>query len=301
MITTLALLVLLFLGEFLNCDAPRSEVGITTSVLLPEVDGHEGRKNEGHGEGGNEKTVALEIAGSIGLAVGETSDGTTKVTKTNVHGNTNGTFGGSTNVVSVPGDTHGDVGVDTACREEGTSVLNTRSRGGNQHDETDDTNHTEEDHIRATSLLAVGEVTASDGAKTGNNVGGDGHELRLLVGVAHVLDDGRKEERDGVERGVDADGDQHVDPDLPVLESMEKVLDVVLISKRGAVLLQTAGDLDALIVIQEVGTNCSQISSSPRIETVINLRGRVISNGPLGEGSNDESGQTLDDENPGPT
>lgn len=35
------------------------------------------------------------------------------------------------------------------------------------------------------------------------------HKLRLLVGVAHVLDDGRQEERERVQWGIDTNGDKH--------------------------------------------------------------------------------------------
>lgn len=50
------------------------------------------------------------------------------------------------------------------------------------------------------------------------------HQLTLLICVSHVLDDGRQKQRDGVERGVDSDGNKHVNVNLPVFEGIECIL-----------------------------------------------------------------------------
>jgi hypothetical protein len=70
--------------------------------------------------------------------------------------------------------------------------------------------------------------------------------------VEHTLNDGRHEQRDRVQRSVNADGDEHVDPDLPVLECMEHVLGVVLVRERRAILRQAVRDLDLLFCRQEL-------------------------------------------------
>lgn len=70
--------------------------------------------------------------------------------------------------------------------------------------------------------------------------------------MRHTLHNGRHEQRDRVQRSVDADGDEHVDPDLPILECMEHVLGVVLIRERRAILRQAVRDLDLLFRCQEL-------------------------------------------------
>lgn len=62
----------------------------------------------------------------------------------------------------------------------------------------------------------------------------------------------RHEQRDGIQRGVNADGNEHVHPDLPVLERVEHVLSVVFVRKRRAVLRQTVRDLNFLCWGQEL-------------------------------------------------
>ena len=70
--------------------------------------------------------------------------------------------------------------------------------------------------------------------------------------LEHTFNDGRHEQRDRVQRSIDADSDEHVDPDLPVLECMVHVLGVVLVRERRAILRQAVRDLDLLFCCQEL-------------------------------------------------
>ena len=74
----------------------------------------------------------------------------------------------------------------------------------NQQNEASNSDKAEEDHERATRLGLVCEVSPRNSGDTTENIGRNAHQLRLIVGVTHVLDDGREEERDRVEWGVDA-------------------------------------------------------------------------------------------------
>lgn len=112
---------------------------VTAGVLAAEVNGHEDAEDAAHGGGGNEGPVAASVVGSVVLAVDKARDGTTEVTKADVHGNTDTTLEGTTDVVAVPGDTLGNVGVDTAGDEESTKVL---GAVGFDSGEDDETNHT---------------------------------------------------------------------------------------------------------------------------------------------------------------
>src|SRR5690606_5937791 len=104
--------------------------------LLSEPPGHEAAKEKRHGSSSNESSVSWKVLWLINHAVSETRNNTTQVTEADVHSNTDTTLGRPSNVVSVPSNTHWDVGVDTASGKEGTEVLNGWLGGGNQHDES---------------------------------------------------------------------------------------------------------------------------------------------------------------------
>lgn len=244
-----------------------------------------------------------EISRRVSGSVRESSDSTSKVTEADVHGNSNTTFGGSANVVTVPGNTHRYVGVNSSSGEEGSQVLNTRLVTGDQHDKSNDTETAEKDHEDPTLTLPIGKITTTNCADTGKDVRRDSHELRLLVGVAHNLDNGREEKGEGVKRGVDSDGDQHVYVNLPILDSVEEVLDVVLVSQGSPVSLESAVNLGPLFWVQELGTKdgVNDEFMRHRGDKSECLRFRVVVNGPISNECNDNSYQTLEDEDPSPT
>jgi len=226
-VTTLALQGLLLssvvLGTLVLC--------ISASVLATEVDGHEDLEDQTHAQHANENEVAVVELWCILLEVDERSEDTTEVTETDVHSNTDTTLGGATNIVTVPGNTLRNVGVDTASEEEDTSVLDVGVGGSDLQNNTKDGSEGETDHEDTASAESVGEVSTSDAAEAGNDVRRDTHELGLLVAVAESLNDGGQEKGETVERGVNADGDEHVHPDLPVGHSVFEVLVAILIGK----------------------------------------------------------------------
>ena len=197
-----------------------------------------------------------------------------------MHGNTHTTLEGAADVVSVPGDTHWNQWVDTGGSEESADVLNSWLVSAQEHRKTGDGNQLECSHEETTLPHLISSPTGGNGEKTGDHVWWYGHKLSGLVGMAHDFDDGWKEERDGVEWGVDADGDQHVDVDLPVLEGGVKVLDVEVVGERVAILLETALNLDSLNWGKELSGAW------------------VIIDSPVSDSSNGESQETLKDENP---
>lgn len=188
-----------------------------------------------------------------------------------MHGNANTTLEGATDVVSVPGDTHWNQWIDTGGSEESTDVLNSWLISAQQHGETSNGNQLESSHEETTLLHLISSPAGGNGEKTSDDVWWYCHKLSRFVGVTHDFDDGWKEERDRVEWGVDADGDQHVDVDLPVLEGGVEVLDVEVVGKRVAILLETALNLDTLNWCKEFGG------------------ARVIVDSPVSDSSNGES------------
>lgn len=142
--------------------------------------------------------MAREISGGILGPVGESSDSSSEIAEPHVHGNSNTALGRATDVIAVPCDTHGDVGVDASGCDKSSQILNMWVVGGNQQDETKDAKTAEEDHEDSALSLLISEVSTTDGADTGKDVGWDAHELGLLVRVAHNLNDGWKKEGKGV-------------------------------------------------------------------------------------------------------
>lgn len=62
-----------------------------------------------------------------------------------------------------------------------------------------------------------------------------------------------QKERDGIKRGVDADGDEHVNPDLPIHQSVLDVFEIELISQCVSISLESSLDFGALLLTQELG------------------------------------------------
>lgn len=255
---------------------------VTAGVLATEVDGHEDAEDTTHGGGGDEGPVTTSVVGSVVLAVDKARDSTTEVTEADVHGNTDTTLERTADVVAVPGDTLGNVGVDTAGDEESTKVLGAVGFDSGEDDETNYSDNAESNHVDTTLAVLISSETATDGEEAGDNVGRDRHELSNLVGVAKTLDNGGKEDGDGVERGVDANGDEHVNPDLPVLESILGELEIETIRQNRAILFKTTDDLLTLRVVKELGSV------------------GVVVHDEEGCDSKDESEKALNDKDPGP-
>lgn len=109
----------------------------------------------------------------------------------------------SADVVAVPGDTLGHVGVDAHGSEECTGVLEGVVGRGDLQDEAEDGDAVEKDHVDAALAVAVRQVAAADAADARRDVRGYRHQLRrLVVGEAQAGDDGREEQREGVPGNV---------------------------------------------------------------------------------------------------
>ena len=256
---------------------------VSAGVLAAEVDGHEDTEDSRHGSGAKESTVTRSVVRSIILSEDETRDGTSKVTESDVHGNTDTSLERATDVVTVPGDTLGNVGVDTAGDKEGSKVLGVQVLGAEKDGETDDGDEAESNHVGTSLSVLIGGETTTNGEETSDDVGRDTHELSHGVAVSKTGDNGGKEDGDGVERNVDADGDEHVNPDLPVGEGSLEELHVELIREDGSILLKSADDFLLLTSREELGGI-----------------GVVVHDKESGD-SSDKGHDTLNDEDPRPT
>jgi hypothetical protein len=278
-VTTLALKLLFGRGVLLRTLV----LCISAGVLATEIDGHENLEEQRHTHQAKKNEVTGVELGRVLLEVDERGKNTTEVTETDVHGNTDTTLGGTTDVVTIPGDTLRNVGVDTAGEEEDTGVLGVRVVRGDLKNDTEHGGESETDHEDTTSAESISEISTRDAAEASNNVRRNTHELSLVVGVAKSFDDGGQEKRKTVERGVNADGNEHVHPDLPVGHSGEEVLSVVLICEGAAVLFQAARDFLLLGIVEELGGL------------------RVVVHVEKGNNGNEEGKKTFKDEDPSPT
>lgn len=166
--------------------------------------------------------VVRSVLGAVAIPVGilvlsrvavwdshECTNDTAHVPESNMHSKANTTLRAPANVIPVPGHTHGHIGVHTARGQECACVLDGGPGRGDEHGEAAYCEEAEENHIGTTLLVRVGDFACGNCADTGCDVGRDGHELGPGVGVAHVLDDGGEEEREGVKGGVDANSNEH--------------------------------------------------------------------------------------------
>ena len=134
----------------------------------------------------------------------------------------------------------------------------------------------------AALAFSVRHVSARNADDAGENVRRDRHELCAGVGVSEALDDRGQKGGDGVERDEDADVDEHLDVNLPVLERVLEVLEVELVGETAAVVLEAAEHLDALVLGEELG------------------RVRVVVHDPVGGDGDDGRDGALDYKDPAP-
>jgi len=112
--------------------------GVAPGILLLQVGSHKAAKRKTHASRSNKQAMSREVPGRISGAVSERGNGTTQVAETNVHCDSDTTLGRAANVVAVPGNSHGDVRVNTTGGEERAKVLDAGLVGGDQHGESDD-------------------------------------------------------------------------------------------------------------------------------------------------------------------
>lgn len=107
-------------------------------VLATQVQRHKAAKHETHRLESNQNGMSRGESRRISGAVDVGGDHTANVTKGDVHRHTDTAFGGAADVVAVPGDALGDIGVDAAGDEEDADVFDGVVLGGDEHDEADE-------------------------------------------------------------------------------------------------------------------------------------------------------------------
>lgn len=111
----------------------------------------------------------------------------------------------------------------------------------------------EEQHVNATLTVSVRQKATADSAYASHNVWWHRHQLGNLVGESDALHDCRQEDRNRVQRDPVSDGDEHVYPDLPVLEGVKDELPLELVRKVRGIVLETGNDGLAFVFGQKFG------------------------------------------------
>jgi hypothetical protein len=112
-----------------------------------------------------------------------------------------------------------------------------------------------------------------------------------------------QEEGNRVQRSINADGDEHVNVNLPVEESGFGVFEVKFISQGTAISFQSTLDLGALLLGEKSGTlkRVSMAIATPKpvlSRSKEYSRARIIIDCPIGDASDHKGQNTLEDENP---
>jgi hypothetical protein len=112
---------------------------IASLVLTAEIQRHEDGESTAHRRRREQDEMTGSVARGFDGAEDESRNGTAKITKADMHGNTNSSLQRSTNVVAVPGNTLRHVGVDARGDQEAGEILGTKAVGASQNCETSDT------------------------------------------------------------------------------------------------------------------------------------------------------------------
>jgi hypothetical protein len=98
----------------------------------------------------------------------EGSDSASQVSEANVHGNTDTSLERTSNVVTIPCDSHWYEWVDSRGDQESTSVLNSWFAGGRKHNKANDSHNFESEHKDTSLLHLISCVSRANGEKASN-------------------------------------------------------------------------------------------------------------------------------------
>lgn len=181
-----------------------------------------------------------------------TGNNSTAVPAHDLHGNACSSLQAPANIPRVPRHAQRDLRVDPDGRKHGPCILNTSFAAASQHSEPHDSDKLER-HEEYTALLeAVRKPARPDRKYACAHVRWDGHELCIIGCVAHVFDDSRQKQGEGVD-GTEARQaeDEAVYIDFPIAQRLVDILHVEVIGEVAMVDLETSQDFTALFGGQE--------------------------------------------------
>jgi len=159
----------------------------------------------------------------------------------------------SFNIVAHPRYCIRDTRIDPEGTKERTSVLNMRLSRCKQHCKPGHSEERDENVAQSALACSVGNIPDNDGEYSRTCIRWYGQKLSLGRGVTHIFDDGRKEQREGVQWHICTHIDEHAKPHFPVRDGSPEVrhLELLVFSARLLVFLQTANDAGSVLFVQE--------------------------------------------------
>lgn len=199
--------------------------------------------------------VALQVARCVVVDIA--AHNTVNVAPSNDKAQDDSALVHSLDIVRDPRNGDGDAWVDAHGSEERAGVLHARLGRRHQHDETGNANQGNGDVENGPLLDFVGPEACRDGGDSGGRIWWHAEQLipddGSLAGKAHVLDDGRQEQTEGVQRHEGAHVHEHAGVRLPVLDGRPEILHLegFVLGRALLVLLESIQHTHAIIWGQE--------------------------------------------------
>jgi hypothetical protein len=231
------------------------------------------------------------------------SNDTPAVPTHDLHSNASPPLKTPTNISAIPRHTQRYLWVYPNRSEYRPRILHARSPTSRQQREAQNRDELKA-HKEHTALPhPIGHPARRDGEEACTHVWRNGHELSVVGGVAHVFDNRREEEGEGVDRAEAGHADEHMDVYLPVAEGLPDVLHVEVIRQMAVIDLETVLDLCAFFVGEESRTTLG--ISTTIFPTQRPGRGRysrlgVIVYAPVSNTTYHNTQQPFEDEDPRP-
>lgn len=198
--------------------------------------------------------MTRNVAGPVTRQVDVARNDAAAVAAHDLHGDARPALEAAADVGAVPGQAQGYLSINPNRREHGARVLDRRVAARGQQREPRDRDDLEPQQEHPPLLGAVGVPAGADGGGAGEDVGRHAQQLRVVGRVAHALDDGGQEEREGVDGREPGHEDEHENIDLPVRQGLPDVLDVEVLGEVAVVDGEAALDFVVLLVGEEAGS-----------------------------------------------
>jgi len=157
------------------------------------------------------------------------------------------------NIPTIPRHSQRNLRINPNSRQHRTRILYTWPPRRSKHSKARNS-HDLEAHQEDTPFLhAISIPARSNGEEARADVWRDGHELRVVGSVTHVLDDRREEQGEGVDGAEARHADQHEDVYLPVCEGLVDVFHVEVVGEVAVVCVEAALDFCAFFWGEEAG------------------------------------------------
>lgn len=185
-------------------------------------------------------------------------------------------------VTAVPGHPERYLWVYADRSKHRAGILHIRPLGCDKHCESRDANELKPHHKYASLSDLVCIPARCNCEKACANIWRDGHELRIVRGVAHILDDRWEKQGEGVYGTKARHAYQHEDVYLPVSDSLPDIFHIEIVGEMSMVRVKAPFDFSSFFGSQE---SCTVVCYG-QLVAVQNkskgyLRGRIVIDAPV--------------------